>query len=156
MRSRSAALSTHAEPLWSGGWNDRNDKGGRLGLWCWHGAEGQSPVLSLKLHRRERPRITLTLHSGMAVRGLGGRCWWGTLLLRSKLPHVPLAGERCLLGNLSTQWRHTAGPRNLYPIASAFTNCQVAAAKIDLALWCQPQLRGCAYIFLSYTNWHSK
>lgn len=156
MRLRSAALNIHAELLWSGGRNDRNDKGGRLGSWCWHGAEGWSPVLSLKLHRREWPRVTLTLHSGMAVRGLGGGCWWGALLLRSKLTHVPLAGERRLLEFLSTQRKHTSGSHNLYPTASAFTNCQLAGAKIDLALWCQPQLRGCAYIFLSYTNWHSK
>ena len=63
-----------------GGWNDRNDKGAELVSLCCQGAEGQSPCLSLKLHRSEEPRIPLTLRCGIAVQGQRGGSRGGTSL----------------------------------------------------------------------------
>lgn len=130
-----------------GDWNDRNDKGGRLDSWCCQGAEGKSPCLSLKLHRRDEPRIPLTLQCRVAedgeVRASEARHY--PILPRSKLPCYPMWLGRGVCSD-SSQYSREHSVLHHSQGLPGFPNCQVDGAKIVFALWCQaPAQRMCIY-----------
>lgn len=75
-----------------------------------------------------------------------GRTHHYLILQGQSCPMSPVTWERCM---------HSGG-QSVHPKAPSFHYCQVEEAKLALLCGARMQLRGCAYIFLSYANWHSK
>lgn len=119
-------------------------------MWCCQGAEGQSPCVSLKLHRTTSPGSLLPSIVGWLCEDgevHPSEAHHDPIHSRLKLPPVP-----CGRGEVSAVIPSSTVEGTPCTIAActqrllAFTNCQVDGAKIGFALWCQaPAQRMCIY-----------